>query len=58
MSRMAVVRRLNGTTPFSDHELITLAKLLSVPVGAFFGEAAVAPRAQDSSALAEGGDAA
>jgi len=40
VSRMAVTRRLNGTVPFTDHELITLAKTLDVPVGAFFGEVA------------------
>jgi transcriptional regulator with XRE-family HTH domain len=40
VSRMAIVRRLNGTVPFADHELITLAKRLDVKVGAFFGEVA------------------
>lgn len=38
LSRMAVVRRLNGTVPFTDHELIILAQRLDVKVGAFFGE--------------------
>lgn len=52
LSRMAIVRRLNGTVPFTDRELTTLATYLSVPVGAFFGEVPVPP------ALAEGGDAA
>lgn len=40
VSRMAVVRRFNGSVPFADHELITLSKRLGVPVGAFFGEVA------------------
>lgn len=40
VSRMAVVRRLNGTVPFTDRELIVLAKRLDVKVGAFFGEVA------------------
>jgi|GEM_PF-1827383 len=40
VSRMAVTRRLNGTVPFTDRELILLSKRLAVPVGAFFGEVA------------------
>jgi transcriptional regulator with XRE-family HTH domain len=39
LSRQAIVRRMNGTTPFSEPELRNLATYLSVPVGAFFGEA-------------------
>lgn len=38
VSRMAIVRRLNGSVPFADHELIALAQRLDVKVGAFFGE--------------------
>lgn len=40
ISRMAMVRRLNGTVPFSDRELLTISRTLGVPVGAFFGEVA------------------
>ena len=40
LSRMAIVRRLNGTVPFTDRELILLARRLDVQVGAFFGEVA------------------
>jgi len=40
LSRMAVVRRLNGSVPFTDRELIALAERLDVKVGAFFGEVA------------------
>lgn len=40
VSRMAIVRRLNGSVPFTDRELITLSAYLGVPVGAFFGEVA------------------
>lgn len=40
LSRMAIVRRLNGTVPFTDRELIVLADRLDVKVGAFFGEVA------------------
>lgn len=40
VSRMAVTRRLNGTVPFTDRELIKLSERLDVPVGAFFGEVA------------------
>lgn len=40
VSRMAIVRRLNGTVPFNDRELSALADRLGVPVGAFFGEVA------------------
>ncbi len=40
LSRMAIVRRLNGTVPFTDRELITLSRYLNCPVGAFFGEVA------------------
>ena len=40
VSRMSFVRRLNGTVPFNDRELIALAQRLEVPVGAFFGEVA------------------
>lgn len=40
VSRMAIVRRLNGSVPFTDRELITLGQRLGVPVGAFFGEVA------------------
>nr|WP_274635566.1 helix-turn-helix domain-containing protein [Microbacterium bovistercoris] len=40
LSRMAVVRRLNGSVPFTDRELIALSRRLGVPVGAFFGEVA------------------
>lgn len=40
VSRMAVVRRFNGSVPFTDRELITLSQRLGVPVGAFFGEVA------------------
>lgn len=40
VSRMAIVRRLNGSVPFTDRELILLAKRLDVKVGAFFGEVA------------------
>ncbi|WP_115644483.1 helix-turn-helix domain-containing protein [Leifsonia aquatica] len=38
VSRMAIVRRFNGSVPFTDRELIALASHLGVPVGAFFGE--------------------
>lgn len=37
-SRMAVSRRMNGTTPFTADELILLSTALKVPVGEFFGE--------------------
>lgn len=40
VSRMAIVRRLNGSVPFTDRELIALSEHLGVRVGAFFGEAA------------------
>lgn len=40
VSRMAVVRRLNGTVAFSDRELFVISQVLGVPVGAFFGEVA------------------
>ncbi len=40
VSRMAVVRRLNGSVPFTDRELSALARRLDVKVGAFFGEVA------------------
>lgn len=40
VSRMAIVRRLNGTVPFTDQELIVLSEYLEVRVGAFFGEVA------------------
>lgn len=40
VSRMAIVRRLNGSVPFTDRELIILAQRLDVKVGAFFGEVA------------------
>ena len=40
VSRMAIVRRLNGSVPFTDRELILLAERLDVKVGAFFGEVA------------------
>ncbi len=40
LSKMGVTRRFNGSVPFSDRELIVLAKYLDVPVGAFFGEVA------------------
>lgn len=40
VSRMAIVRRFNGSVPFTDRELIALSDYLGVPVGAFFGEVA------------------
>jgi transcriptional regulator with XRE-family HTH domain len=40
LSRMAIVRRLNGSVSFSDRELLVLSRTLGVPVGAFFGEVA------------------
>ncbi|AGW42235.1 proline/betaine transporter [Leifsonia xyli subsp. cynodontis DSM 46306] len=40
VSRMAIVRRFNGSVPFTDRELIALSERLDVPVGAFFGEVA------------------
>lgn len=40
MSRMAMSRRMSGSTPFSPAELIRVAKLLQVPVSTFFGERA------------------
>lgn len=40
LSRMAVVRRLNGSVPFTDRQLRVLSARLQVPVGAFFGEVA------------------
>ena len=40
VSRMAIVRRLNGTVPFTDRELKALSDYMNVPVGAFFGEVA------------------
>lgn len=40
VSRMAIVRRFNGSVPFTDRELIALSECLGVPVGAFFGEVA------------------
>lgn len=49
VSRMAIVRRFNGSVPFTDRELITLSRYLDVPVGAFFGEALVpAPSTGDA----------
>lgn len=38
VGRMAVTRRLSGEVPLTDRELIVLAELLGVKVGAFFGE--------------------
>lgn len=38
VSRMSLTRRLNGSVPFNDFELILLGVRLGVPVGAFFGE--------------------
>lgn len=40
VSRMAIHRRINGSTPFSPEELIKLSQTLETPVGAFFGEVA------------------
>lgn len=38
VSPMAISRRMNGDTPYTPEELIKVGKLLSVPVGVFFGE--------------------
>lgn len=40
MSEMAMSRRMNGRTPFTPEELITLARHFAVPAGYFFGEVA------------------
>ena len=48
ISEMAISRRINGRTPFTPEELITLARHFRVNVAYFF----------DTPALAEGGDAA
>lgn len=42
-SRMAIVRRMNGSVPFTADELIKLSRALDVPVGSFFGEHAASP---------------
>ena len=39
LSRMATWRRMSGETPFTAGDLITLAKVLDVPVAAFYAEA-------------------
>lgn len=38
LSRMSIVRRFSGETPYSIDDLLKLARLFNVPVGAFFGE--------------------
>lgn len=38
--RMAVVRRLNGTTQWSARELAVLADHFGVPIARFYGDAA------------------
>ncbi|MFF2632003.1 hypothetical protein ACFVR6_03880 [Microbacterium sp. NPDC058021] len=42
LSRMAMWRRITGETPLTGEELITLSKVLDVPVGAFFSESSAA----------------
>jgi len=38
VSRMAMYRRMSGETPITAGELITLADVIGVPVGAFYVE--------------------
>ena len=40
VSRMAITRRLNGSVPFTDRELIALSQRLDAKVGAGDGEVA------------------
>lgn len=55
VTRQGIVRRLQGKTRFDDRELTTLAELLDVPVGAFFGEVEVTISAPVSPADADAG---
>lgn len=40
MSKMRLSRRFSGVTPFSPAELISIARVFDVPVGAFYGDRA------------------
>lgn len=51
VSRMSIVRRFSGETPYSIDDLLTLSRFFDVPVGAFFGEV-------PATSVFRGGDAA